>query len=277
MRSGCRWACRALAARRGVVAQGRRERFAVADIAAAQTLFGRVGVRIASTCGCARRRPGASRRACSPAPRGTRVERPEADVERSGAPPRLPREPQRAGAGGVFTGGLLVFSRRRSRGAGRARKICPAACPGRAAARLVAASAARGPRRSARWARASGLPSLQQPRVVCCAISARSWAVATSGDSRRGDTRLAGALPVLRPRRARRRGGQPRAGPESRGSRACRRTARGRRGPCLRSACQRAWPGLTGDLAGAALTQVGPVRGLPLFGYVAIALLLVGP
>jgi len=39
---------------------------------------------------------------------------------------------------------------------------------------------------------------------------------------------------------------------------------------------QRAWPGLTVILAGAALTQVGPVRGLPLFGYVAIALLLVG-
>jgi putative ABC transport system permease protein len=39
---------------------------------------------------------------------------------------------------------------------------------------------------------------------------------------------------------------------------------------------QRAWPGLAVILAGAALTQVGPVHGLPLFGYVAIALLLVG-
>ncbi|HET7199658.1 MAG TPA: ABC transporter permease, partial [Burkholderiales bacterium] len=35
-------------------------------------------------------------------------------------------------------------------------------------------------------------------------------------------------------------------------------------------------PGLAVFLAGAALTQAGPVRGLPLFGYVAIALLLVG-
>jgi len=39
---------------------------------------------------------------------------------------------------------------------------------------------------------------------------------------------------------------------------------------------QRAWPGLTVILAGAALSQVGPVRGLPLAGYLSIALLLVG-
>jgi len=37
-----------------------------------------------------------------------------------------------------------------------------------------------------------------------------------------------------------------------------------------------AWPGLVVLLAGAALTQAGPVRGLPLFGYGAIALLLIG-
>jgi putative ABC transport system permease protein len=39
---------------------------------------------------------------------------------------------------------------------------------------------------------------------------------------------------------------------------------------------QRAWPGLAVIAAGAALTQAPPVHGLPLFGYLAIALLLVG-
>jgi putative ABC transport system permease protein len=39
---------------------------------------------------------------------------------------------------------------------------------------------------------------------------------------------------------------------------------------------QPAWPGVAVLLAGAALTQAGPVRGLPFFGYCAIALLLIG-
>jgi putative ABC transport system permease protein len=38
----------------------------------------------------------------------------------------------------------------------------------------------------------------------------------------------------------------------------------------------RAWPGIALVAAGAALSQLGPVNGLPLFGYAAIALLLVG-
>jgi putative ABC transport system permease protein len=38
----------------------------------------------------------------------------------------------------------------------------------------------------------------------------------------------------------------------------------------------RAWPGLAFLAAGAALSQLGPVRGLPLFGYLAIACLLMG-
>src|SRR6266705_2897733 len=37
-----------------------------------------------------------------------------------------------------------------------------------------------------------------------------------------------------------------------------------------------AWPGIAVILAGAALTQAGPVGGLPFFGYGAIALLLIG-
>src|SRR5437773_2270960 len=39
---------------------------------------------------------------------------------------------------------------------------------------------------------------------------------------------------------------------------------------------QPVWPGIAVLLAGAALTQAGPVSGLPLFGYGAIALLLIG-
>ncbi len=38
----------------------------------------------------------------------------------------------------------------------------------------------------------------------------------------------------------------------------------------------RAWPGLALIAAGAGLAQLGPVRGLPLFGYLAIACLLIG-
>ena len=38
----------------------------------------------------------------------------------------------------------------------------------------------------------------------------------------------------------------------------------------------RAWPGLAFIAAGAALSQLGPVKGLPLFGYAAIACFLVG-
>src|SRR5262249_56621148 len=37
-----------------------------------------------------------------------------------------------------------------------------------------------------------------------------------------------------------------------------------------------AWPGAALIIAGAGLAQLGPVNGLPLFGYAAIACLLVG-
>ena len=60
--------------------------------------------------------------------------------------------------------------------------------------------------------------------------------------------------------------------------RARRRRARSRRATSRR--CSRryfpAWPGLALLAAGAALAQLGPVSGMPLFGYAAIACLLVG-
>src|SRR5262245_52528805 len=97
----------------GVVAQGRRERFAVIDIGAAQTLFSRIGVLNRVDL---RLRPGvdperfaASLRPGLPA--GTRVERPEADIERVGAPSRAYRVNLNVLAlVALFTGGLLVFS-----------------------------------------------------------------------------------------------------------------------------------------------------------------------
>ena len=97
----------------GIVAQGRRERFAVMDIAAAQTLFGRPGVlnRID-----VRMRPGVdperfAARLQPELPAGTRVERPQADVERAGAPSRAYRVNLNVLAlVALFTGGLLVFS-----------------------------------------------------------------------------------------------------------------------------------------------------------------------
>src|SRR5262249_33405722 len=77
----------------GIVARGRRERFAVMDIAAAQTLFGRIGVLNRIDL---RLRPGAdagrlAARLQPELPAGSRVEPPQADVERSGAPSRAYR------------------------------------------------------------------------------------------------------------------------------------------------------------------------------------------
>jgi len=97
----------------GIVAQGRRERFAVMDIAAAQTLFGRVGVLNRIDL---RLRPGAdagrfAARLQAGLPAGSRVEPPQADVERASAPSRAYRVNLNVLAlVALFTGGLLVFS-----------------------------------------------------------------------------------------------------------------------------------------------------------------------
>src|SRR6266853_1044864 len=198
----------------GTLGDGRRQRFAVVDLGAAQAIFARPGVLNRIDL---RLRPGAdpqrlARRLGSELPPGTLIERPEADAERTGALSRAYRVNLNVLAlVALFTGGLLVFSaqalavvRRRSQLA-----LLPALALFFSAGVLAAVLGSLAPALEA--ARAGAASALK------------------AGDEER-------ALERLRP----------------------------------------AWPGLAVLLAGAALTQAGPVRGLPLFGYGAIALLLIG-
>jgi len=97
----------------GVLGEARRQRFAIIDIGAAQAVFLRSGFlnRIEL-----RLRPGAdperlAGRLRAEMPSGTLIERPDADVERSGALSRAYRVNLNVLAlVALFTGGLLVFS-----------------------------------------------------------------------------------------------------------------------------------------------------------------------
>jgi putative ABC transport system permease protein len=97
----------------GVIGEARRQRFAVIDLGAAQALFGKAGFLNRIDL---RLQPGTdpgriAERLQSEMPAGTIVERPEADVERSGAPSRAYRVNLNVLAlVALFTGGLLVFS-----------------------------------------------------------------------------------------------------------------------------------------------------------------------
>src|SRR4029077_3153238 len=97
----------------GVIGESHRQRFAIVDIGAAQAMFGRSGflnrIDLRLRKGVDPERFAARLQAALPA--GTVVERPEADVERSGAPSRAYRVNLNVLAlVALFTGGLLVFS-----------------------------------------------------------------------------------------------------------------------------------------------------------------------
>src|SRR5882672_4632172 len=97
----------------GVLGESHRQRFAIVDIGAAQAMFGRSGflnrIDLRLRRGVDPERFAARLQAALPA--GTTVERPEADVERSGAPSRAYRVNLNVLAlVALFTGGLLVFS-----------------------------------------------------------------------------------------------------------------------------------------------------------------------
>src|SRR6266516_1540375 len=97
----------------GVLGEARRQRFAVVDIGAAQAIFLRSGFLNRIDL---RLRPGADAerlagRLRAEMPAGTLVERPDADLERSGALSRAYRVNLNVLAlVALFTGGLLVFS-----------------------------------------------------------------------------------------------------------------------------------------------------------------------
>ena len=262
----------------GIVAQGRRERFGVVDIAAAQTLFGRVGVLNRIDL---RLRPGAdperfAARLQPELPAGSRVERPQADVERSGAPSRAYRVNLNVLAlVALFTGGLLVFSaqalavvRRRAQFA----LLRVLGVPGRGLVALLLLEAGAVGALGAAAGLALGYASAGfvlrhfgaelgggyfrglAPEVVLdwpgLFLFFALGVLAAVAGSLAPALEAAGAAPAA----------ALRAGDEGRAF----------------ERVQRAWPGLAVILAGAALTQSPPVSGLPLFGYVAIALLLLG-
>jgi putative ABC transport system permease protein len=209
-------------------------------------------------------------------PPGTLIERPDADLERSGAPSRAYRVNLNVLAlVALFTGGLLVFSaqalavvRRR----GQLALLRVLGMTRRALVAMLLAEAAvigaTGALAGIALGHASAALVLQRYGAELGAGYFRGlapslvleWPALALFFSLGVLAALLGSLaPALEAARA-----EPaaalKAGDEER---ALRRL-------------QPVWPGLAVLLAGAALTQAGPVRGLPFFGYGAIALLLIG-
>src|SRR5712691_1689306 len=262
----------------GTLGDGRRQRFAVVDLGAAQAIFARPGMLNRIDL---RLRPGAdpqrlAGRLGSELPPGTLIERPEADAERTGALSRAYRVNLNVLAlVALFTGGLLVFSaqalavvRRRSqlallralgmtRGALVAMLLAEAAVVGAVGAlagiALGHASASIVLRRFGAELGAGYFRGLEPTLVLdmpalALFFSAGVFAAVLGS--------LAPALEAARAKPA----SALKAGDEER----------------VLERLRPAWPGLAVLFAGAALTQAGPVHGLPFFGYAAIALLLIG-
>jgi putative ABC transport system permease protein len=262
----------------GVIGEAPRQRFAVIDLGAAQALFGKAGFLNRIDL---RLRPGAdpgriAARLQAEIPAGTVVERPEADVERSGAPSRAYRVNLNVLAlVALFTGGLLVFSaqalavvRRRSQlallrvlGVTRrgivamllAEAVAVGALGGLAGIAIGYASAGAvlrhfGAELGGGYFR--GLvpePVLDWPALLLFfALGVLAAVLGTLGPA----LEAARAAPAA----------ALKAGDEGRAF----------------ERLQGAWPGVAVILAGAALTRAAPIGGLPLAGYLAIGLLLVG-
>src|SRR6266852_3763932 len=260
----------------GVLGEARRQRFAVIDIGAAQAIFLRPGVLNRIDL---RLRPGAdpermAGRLRAEMPPGTLLERPDADVERSGALSRAYRVNLNVLAlVALFTGGLLVFSAQALAVVRRRAQLALLRVLGMTRRSLVAmllaeaaVVGAMGALAGIALGHASAAYVLQRfgaelgggyfrglaPSLVL------DWPALALFFSLGVLAALLGSLaPALEAARA-----EPaaalKAGDEER---ALRRL-------------QPVWPGLAVRLAGAALTQAGPVRGLPFVGYGAIALLL---
>src|SRR6266850_1462202 len=262
----------------GVIGEARRQRFAILDIGAAQATFGRSGFLNRIDL---RLRPGVdperfAARLQADLPAGTVVERPEADVERSGAPSRAYRVNLNVLAlVALFTGGLLVFSAQALAVVRRRAQLALLRVLGMTRRALVAMLLAEAAVIGATGALAGIALGHASAALVLQRFGAElgggyfrglapslvlDWPALALFFSLGVLAALLGSLaPALEAARA-----EPaaalRAGDEER---ALRRL-------------QPVWPGLAVLLAGAALTQAGPVRGLPFFGYGAIALLLIG-
>ncbi len=262
----------------GVLGDGRGQRFAVVDIGAAQAIFLRPGLLNRIDL---RLRPGAdpdhlAGRLRAEMPPGTLIERPDADLERSGAPSRAYRVNLNVLAlVALFTGGLLVFSAQALAVVRRRAQLALLRVLGMTRRALVAMLLAEAAVIGATGALAGIALGHASAALVLQRFGAElgggyfrglapslvlDWPALALFFSLGVLAALLGSLaPALEAARA-----EPaaalRAGDEER---ALRRL-------------QPVWPGLAVLLAGAALTQAGPVRGLPFFGYGAIALLLIG-
>ena len=262
----------------GILGDGRRQRFAVVDIGAAQAMFARPGVLNRIDL---RLRPGVdpdrvAESLRSGIPPGTLIERPQADVERTGALSRAYRVNLNVLAlVALFTGGLLVFSAQALAVVRRRSQLALLRVLGMTRRALVAMLLAE----AAVIGAAGALVGVALGHATAAAVLRRFGAELGAGYFRGIEPTLAldvlalalffalgvlaavlGSLaPALEAARA-----EPapalKAGDEERAL----------------DRLQPAWPGLVVLLAGAALTQAGPVRDLPFFGYGAIALLLIG-
>jgi putative ABC transport system permease protein len=262
----------------GLLRGGARERYAVMDIAAAQLALGRLG-RISRID--VRLRPGADARALQAGlqaqlPPGLIVEPPQSDLQRNASLSRAYRVNLNVLAlVALFTGGFLVFSaqalsvvRRRAQLAllrvlgvtrgGLLRMLlaegamigAAGAALGLAAGYLMAAAVLQRYGADLGAGQFRGLhPDLQAEPWASALFFALGVLVAVAGS-------LAAALEAARAAPAQ----ALKAGDEQ--------TAFAR--------LRRAWPGAALMLLGAVCTLPGPVGGIPLFGYVAIALMLVG-
>src|SRR5438874_2251560 len=262
----------------GVLGEARRQRFAIIDIGAAQVIFQRPGLLNRIDL---RLRPGAdaerlAERLRAEMPPGTLIERPDADIERSGALSRAYRVNLNVLAlVALFTGGLLVFSAQALAVVRRRAQLALLRVLGMTRRELVAMLLAEAAIVGAMGALAGialghagaafvlqrfgaelgggyfrGLapsPVLDWPAL---ALFLSLGILAAVLGSLAPALEAAGAVPAP----------ALKAGDEER---ALRRL-------------QPVRPGIAVLLAGAALTQAGPVSGLPLFGYGAIALLLIG-
>ena len=262
----------------GVMAEARRQRFAVLDIGAAQATFGKPGFLNRIDL---RLRPGVdpprlAARLQPGMPAGTVIEPPEADVERSSAPSRAYRVNLNVLAlVALFTGGLLVFSAQALAVVRRRAQLALLRVLGVTRRGLVAMLLAE----AAAVGALGALAGIALGYAGAGAVLRRFGAELGGGYFRGLAPQIAldwpalalflvlgilaavaGSLVPALEAAAAAPAAALKAGDEGRAF----------------DRLQRASPGLAVVLAGAALTQIGPVHGLPFFGYLAIALLLVG-
>ena len=262
----------------GTLGDGRRQRFAVVDLGAAQAIFARPGVLNRIDL---RLRPGAdpqrlAGRLGSELPPGTLIERPAADAERTGALSRAYRVNLNVLAlVALFTGGLLVFSAQALAVVRRRSQLALLRALGVTRRALVAMLLAE----AAVVGAAGALAGIALGHATAAIVLRRFGAELGAGYFRGLEPTLALDVPALAlffsagvlaavlgslaPALEAARAGAASALKAGDEERALER---------LRPA----WPGIAVILAGAALTQAGPVGGLPFFGYGAIALLLIG-